>query len=93
MKKSLAVIAALAACGILPMAQGDALAAAHATLLQRSLDCTLDRRPRVVALDAAIASARMAVREACDAQGLVFDAGAAKAAASRAQQADGSPLD
>jgi glutamate-ammonia-ligase adenylyltransferase len=50
----------------------EALLSAHATLLARGLDCTLDRRPRMSTEDSAIATARLAVRTACLAQGLPF---------------------
>jgi glutamate-ammonia-ligase adenylyltransferase len=66
------LIATLTQCGIFSDAQSDALIGAHATLLQRSLDCTLDRRPRVVAMDARIDTARTAIREVCGAHGLEF---------------------
>ena len=66
------LIAALADCGVLAPAHGEALLAAHATLLRRSLDCTLDRRPRIATVDAEIAMAREAIRFACDAQALKF---------------------
>jgi glutamate-ammonia-ligase adenylyltransferase len=63
----------LSALGVLA-ADGEVLMAAHATLLARGLDCTLDRRPRISLEDAAIAMARDAVRAACRAQGLLFNA-------------------
>ena len=44
---------ALAAVGIVAPAQARALAAAHARLVEASLGCTLDRRPRRVPRDAA----------------------------------------
>ena len=65
----------LSALGALAAVQADALLAAHATLLARGLDCTLDRRPRITPEDAATAAARRVVREACQAQGLSFSAG------------------
>ena len=49
-----------------------ALLEAHAVLLARGLDCTLDRRPRLCAPDAALDAARAVVRAACRAQGLDF---------------------
>ncbi|MEO8742392.1 MAG: bifunctional [glutamate--ammonia ligase]-adenylyl-L-tyrosine phosphorylase/[glutamate--ammonia-ligase] adenylyltransferase [Lysobacteraceae bacterium] len=67
------LIAAFAQCGIFSNAQRTALADAHAILLQRSLDCTLDRRPRLVALDASISAAGIAIRDACHAHRLEFD--------------------
>ncbi|HEY1141735.1 MAG TPA: bifunctional [glutamate--ammonia ligase]-adenylyl-L-tyrosine phosphorylase/[glutamate--ammonia-ligase] adenylyltransferase [Lysobacter sp.] len=51
-----------------------ALMAAHATLLARGLDCTLDRRPRRLPPDAQIEMAREAIRVAARAQGLDFGA-------------------
>ncbi|HEY2345175.1 MAG TPA: bifunctional [glutamate--ammonia ligase]-adenylyl-L-tyrosine phosphorylase/[glutamate--ammonia-ligase] adenylyltransferase [Xanthomonadaceae bacterium] len=66
------LIAALTRCGIVSTLQAEALAAAHAVFLHRSLDCTLDRRPRIVAMDADIAWARAAVRDACAAHGVDF---------------------
>lgn len=61
----------LSALGVLA-GDGGALIAAHATLLARGLDCTLDRRPRLTLEDAPIAMARSVVRAACRAQGLSF---------------------
>lgn len=48
------------------------LQAAHAVLLARGLDCTLDRRARRVPPDADIDAARAAIREAARAHGLDF---------------------
>ncbi|MEO5962423.1 MAG: bifunctional [glutamate--ammonia ligase]-adenylyl-L-tyrosine phosphorylase/[glutamate--ammonia-ligase] adenylyltransferase [Thermomonas sp.] len=53
------------------------LHAAHATLLDAGLRCTLDRRPRRVPRQASIEDARQAVTDAVHAQGLRFDASAA----------------
>jgi glutamate-ammonia-ligase adenylyltransferase len=64
----------LSALGLLA-GDGEALIAAHAVLLARGLDCTLDRRPRITIEDAAVATARGAVRAACLAQGLRFSEG------------------
>ncbi|MGH8084708.1 MAG: bifunctional [glutamate--ammonia ligase]-adenylyl-L-tyrosine phosphorylase/[glutamate--ammonia-ligase] adenylyltransferase [Lysobacter sp.] len=50
------------------------LHAAHATLLARGLECTLDRRQRRVPMDAEIAQARSAIRDAARAQQLDFTA-------------------
>jgi glutamate-ammonia-ligase adenylyltransferase len=52
-----------------------ALRQAHALLLARGLDCTLDRRPRLCPPDAAIDAARAQVRAACLAFALDFSAG------------------
>lgn len=65
-------IAALAAHAVFDSAQASVLHAAHALLLRRALDCTLDRRPRLALEDAGIAQARQAIRAACRAHGLVF---------------------
>jgi glutamate-ammonia-ligase adenylyltransferase len=69
------LIATLVECGALSSEQGEALLAAHATLLRRSLECTLDRRPRIAATDAEIDAARAAVRSACASCGLDYSAG------------------
>ena len=66
------LIAALSQCGVLSDAQRDALMQAHAALLQRSLDCTLDRRPRVVTIDAEINATRSVIHQVCSAHGLDF---------------------
>jgi glutamate-ammonia-ligase adenylyltransferase len=73
-RASTELIAALLHCGVVSGAEHDALVDAHAALLQRSLDCTLDRRPRVVMVDAGIAAARAVIREACRAHALDFSA-------------------
>jgi glutamate-ammonia-ligase adenylyltransferase len=65
-------IQALAAHGVFDPAQASALRAAHALLLRRALDCTLDGRPRLAIEDAGIANARDAIRAACRAHGLEF---------------------
>jgi glutamate-ammonia-ligase adenylyltransferase len=65
-------IAALARHEVFDSAQAFALHAAHALLLRRALDCTLDRRPRLALEDAGIAQARQAIRAACRAHGLAF---------------------
>ncbi|RZA21431.1 MAG: hypothetical protein EOP93_02945 [Lysobacteraceae bacterium] len=48
------------------------LLAAHASLLDAGMRCTLDRRPRRVARDEAIERARAAIRAAVRAEGLPF---------------------
>jgi len=48
------------------------LQSAHATLLARGLECTLDRRARRVPPDATVEQAREAIGEAARAHGLVF---------------------
>ena len=52
----------------------DVLASAHGVLLDAGLRCTLDRRPRRVPVDAAIATARESIGAAVRASGLAFDA-------------------
>jgi glutamate-ammonia-ligase adenylyltransferase len=69
------LIAGLASAAVLSGQQADALLAAHATLLARGLDCTLDRRPRLCPQDAAIEQARAVIGEACRSQALDFSAG------------------
>lgn len=66
------LLRALAGVDGLPGSDASALLQAHATLLARGLDCTLDRRPRIVIEDAAIVDAREQVRCACRAAGLDF---------------------
>ena len=48
------------------------LQTAHATLLERGLECTLDRRPRRLPLDESLEAARAAIRGAAHEQGLLF---------------------
>ena len=69
---SAALIAAAAACGALAADQAQALAAAHAALLERALACTLDARPRLVPRDAALAAHTAAVLRVARALGLDF---------------------
>ncbi len=52
-----------------------ALLDAHAALLARGLDCTLDQRPRITVLDESLQEARRQVRAACQANGLDFNPG------------------
>jgi glutamate-ammonia-ligase adenylyltransferase len=66
------LIGAAARCGILHADAAAVLVSAHAVLLARGLDCTLDRRARRVAPDASINSARDAVRGVALACGLGF---------------------
>jgi glutamate-ammonia-ligase adenylyltransferase len=61
------------AIGAFDDAAAASLLAAHATLLSRGLDCTLDRRARRIAPDAAVDTARAAIRSAVAGQGLVFE--------------------
>lgn len=56
----------LAACvseGLLDTATGEQLRQAHATLLRRALECSLDRRSRMVVPDDTVASARAIVEQ------------------------------
>ncbi|HMB55652.1 MAG TPA: bifunctional [glutamate--ammonia ligase]-adenylyl-L-tyrosine phosphorylase/[glutamate--ammonia-ligase] adenylyltransferase [Arenimonas sp.] len=68
------LIAAIAAAGGLEAKEVGPLRGAHALLLTRSLDCTLDQRPRLCPRDAELDAARAAVSAACTAHGLVFSA-------------------
>lgn len=62
----------LAATGDSTPQEVASLLEAHAILLARGLDCTLDQRPRITLLDEAIDSARAVVRAACLRHGLDF---------------------
>ena len=62
---------------VLAAAEADRLRDAHATLLARGLECTLDRRSRRVPLDEGIEAARTAIREVAHAHGLDFAAATA----------------
>ncbi len=68
------LIDALAASGWLPCERATALQAAHATLLELGLACTLDRRPRMAAPSDALEQARASISAACVEAGLPFDA-------------------
>jgi glutamate-ammonia-ligase adenylyltransferase len=57
-----ALIEALRRAALIEPALADEVAAAHALLLQRALDCTLDARPRLVMLDPPLDAARHAVQ-------------------------------
>ena len=67
-----ALLDVLRDAGALDPASHDALAAAHATLLDAGLRCTLDRRPRITLETDAIAGARATVRATCAGAGLGF---------------------
>ncbi|WP_254574540.1 bifunctional [glutamate--ammonia ligase]-adenylyl-L-tyrosine phosphorylase/[glutamate--ammonia-ligase] adenylyltransferase [Stenotrophomonas acidaminiphila] len=71
------LVDALAASGWLPPATATALHAAHATLLDAGLSCTLDRRPRITVPTPEIESACAAITAAAVAQGLPFEPGRA----------------
>lgn len=73
------LLAALLDVGLLELATGRDLERAHATLVACALDCTLDRRPRLVPEDAAVAAARASIRRACAGAGLDFNRGEAGA--------------
>jgi glutamate-ammonia-ligase adenylyltransferase len=73
-RASPAILDALHDAGLLDANTRAALQVAHATLLDAGLRCTLDRRPRRVALDERITLAREAIRDAVRAQGLQFEA-------------------
>ncbi|TZF89070.1 bifunctional [glutamate--ammonia ligase]-adenylyl-L-tyrosine phosphorylase/[glutamate--ammonia-ligase] adenylyltransferase, partial [Cognatilysobacter lacus] len=70
------LIEACRVTGVLDGEAAFALVAAHALLLARGLDCTLDRRTRRVPLDDAIESARREVRSIASRYGLAFGAAA-----------------
>ena len=67
-----ALVAGLAAAGVLDGNTAAALGQAHAELLARALHCMLDQRPRLVAADAALEQACAAVGAAVRAHGLHF---------------------
>lgn len=67
------MIAAMRESGIFPDDMAQALAQAHSTFVAEGLACTLDRRPRLVPENDAIASARASVHAAAHAFGLTFD--------------------
>ena len=58
------LLAACVGAGVLDESAGTALREAHAVLLQRALECSLDRRSRVVVPDPAVQAARGAVAAA-----------------------------
>ena len=67
------LINALTESGWLPEEKTVALHAAHATLLDLGLACTLDRRPRMAPASDALDAARETITEVCAAAGLPFD--------------------
>jgi glutamate-ammonia-ligase adenylyltransferase len=67
-----ALLQALADSGIVDAGAAEALRQAHALMLGRGLDCTLDQRPRLVAPDEALEAARRVISSACRDQGLDF---------------------
>jgi glutamate-ammonia-ligase adenylyltransferase len=68
------LIAIAKRCGALDAVAADRMAAAHAGLLKRSLDCTLDMRPRLAPRDDALQSLAAGVLEVAAALGLDFAA-------------------
>jgi glutamate-ammonia-ligase adenylyltransferase len=66
------LIGALEAAGRFTAAEAQALRGAHETLLARSLECTLDQRPRLCKVDEALAAARATVGRTAAAHGLDF---------------------
>ena len=64
------LVEALAEAAVLDAATATALRDAHAHLLAVGLDCTLDRRPRIVPADAALEATRAAIRDAWRGHGL-----------------------
>jgi len=68
------LLVALAEAGVLSPEQAAALDAVHATFVADGLACTLDRRPRLVVENAALAAARALVMRTTAAHGLAFDA-------------------
>ncbi len=73
LRASPALLDAARAAGSLDAPRHAALQAAHATLLEAGMRCTLDRRPRRITLDPRIDAARAAVTAAVRVHGLVFD--------------------
>lgn len=71
-RASPALLDALQEAGTLQPQVCEALRAAHATLLHRALECSLDRRHRRVPTDDSLEAARGAIRSATRAQGLDF---------------------
>ena len=69
------LIEAVESEGVVEAADADRLRDAHATLLARGLECTLDRRSRRVPLDDGIEAARAAIREVARNHELDFPAG------------------
>ncbi|KRA46387.1 bifunctional [glutamate--ammonia ligase]-adenylyl-L-tyrosine phosphorylase/[glutamate--ammonia-ligase] adenylyltransferase [Pseudoxanthomonas sp. Root630] len=66
------LLVALAEAGVLSPEQAAALDAVHATFVAEGLACTLDRRPRLVVENAALAAARALVMRTTSAHGLDF---------------------
>jgi glutamate-ammonia-ligase adenylyltransferase len=64
------LIEGLHGAGVFDDATAIDLQAAHATLLARALECTLDRRQRRLPLDEPLQAARDAIRRAAQAHGM-----------------------
>ena len=69
------LIDTLVSVGVLDATEAAALHDAHTTLLDAGLGCTLDRRPRLISADPAIAQARRTITTVAQAQGLAFAPG------------------
>lgn len=67
------LIAALGDAGVLPAADARRLAAAHATLLEAGLRCTLDRRKRLVEREGAVMDAARTIARIVERAGLGLD--------------------
>jgi len=67
------MIEACRAAGLLDANQAAILIVAHADLLQRSLTCTMDLRPRLAPRDADLQQVCAGVREVADMLGFKFD--------------------
>ena len=67
------LVVAMRDAGLFDAATADALLDAHAVLLALGLDCTLDRRPRRLPLDATLDAARASIRKATRAKGFAFE--------------------
>ncbi|MBP3983268.1 bifunctional [glutamate--ammonia ligase]-adenylyl-L-tyrosine phosphorylase/[glutamate--ammonia-ligase] adenylyltransferase [Pseudoxanthomonas helianthi] len=72
-RNSAALIVALCEAGCFGEDAGISLAQAHATFLREGLACTLDRRPRIVVENDAVAAARSVVASVSHDCGLDFD--------------------
>ncbi|GGD46616.1 bifunctional [glutamate--ammonia ligase]-adenylyl-L-tyrosine phosphorylase/[glutamate--ammonia-ligase] adenylyltransferase [Pseudoxanthomonas indica] len=72
-RNTASLIAALQSAGRIDEATAHALTQAHSVFLSEGLACTLDRRPRLVTENAAIATARAAVRNVLAAHELAFN--------------------
>ncbi|MFC5576715.1 bifunctional [glutamate--ammonia ligase]-adenylyl-L-tyrosine phosphorylase/[glutamate--ammonia-ligase] adenylyltransferase [Lysobacter niabensis] len=67
------LVVAMGEAGLFDADTVTALLDAHATLLARGLDCTLDRRPRQLPLDDTLEAARESIRKATRAKGFGFE--------------------